>query len=141
MRGTVLIVDAQRLQPGCAEHLRADGLLVYEPARAEDAFEHAGLDPDVVVIGPGVPPSRIRELRTRVDHAASMILVDDVADYMQARDAGVDAIVKEALLPGELLNETRRAVILRRSGRRLPWNHHQERAASVRGWLRCRKSA
>jgi DNA-binding response OmpR family regulator len=142
MRGTVLILGGRRLQPDCAEHLRADGLRVYADARPEDAVEQAAaVDPDVLVIGPGIQLSWIRELRTRVDRITSIIMVDDSADYAQSHDAGVDAIVNEASLPDGLLYEVRRAVILRRSGRRLPWSPHHGRTVSVRGWRWCRKPA
>jgi DNA-binding response OmpR family regulator len=123
MRGTTLLLDSQGSRSECAEYLRANGLLVYEAARLEDALEQVDrIDPDVLVVGPTTGASAIRELRTRVDHATSIIVIADVDDCEQARDAGADSVVVPSALPSEILYEVRRALILRRSGRRLPWS-------------------
>ena len=74
MRGTVLLLAGQDLGAVYTDHLRANGLLVYEAA----ASGRCGpIVPDVVVTvfsGNG-SPSVIRELRNRVDQATSIIVV------------------------------------------------------------------
>jgi DNA-binding response OmpR family regulator len=124
VRGTVLLLDSQRARLEWAELFRANGLLVYEAARPEDAFDQVDrVGPDVVVglLDAGIGVSVIRELRARVDYATSIITISDVDHCELARDAGSDAFLLKSVPPTEVLYEVRRALILRRSGRRLPW--------------------
>jgi DNA-binding response OmpR family regulator len=124
MRGTVLLLAGEDSYAVDTEHLRAHGLLVYEAARPDEADRIA---PDVVVtvLSGNSSPSVIRELRTRVDHATSIIVVAPAAsreDRDAARGAGADSILPMPAQPGDVLYEVQRALILRRSGRRLPHN-------------------
>jgi DNA-binding response OmpR family regulator len=127
MRGTVLLLAGRDSSGVYAEPLRANGLLVYEVERREDAN---WIVPDVVVtlLSENSSPSVIRELRNWVDHATSIIVVSRAAgeaDRDAAHRAGADSVMRMPVLPGDLLYEVQRALILRRSGRRLPQNREQ----------------
>ena len=122
MRGTVLLLADQDSCAEYTESLRANGLLVHEAANPADADT---IIPDVVVtvFSRDSNPSLIRELRSRVDHATSIIVVSSAAgreDQDAARRAGADSVLSMPALPDEILYEVQRALILRRSGRRLP---------------------
>lgn len=125
MGGTVLFLNSRQSTSLSADHLRANGLLVYEAQRVEDAVQQVGrIAPDVVVavLGQDNGLSVIRELRNSVDYATSIIVIADLTDREEAQHAGADSLLLESSLPAEVLYEVRRALILRRSGRRLPWN-------------------
>jgi DNA-binding response OmpR family regulator len=125
MGGTVLFVNSRESTSLFADHFRTNGLLVYEAERAEDAVQQVdGIAPDVVVavLGQDNGPSVIRELRSSVDYATSIIVIADLNDREEAQHAGADSLLLKSALPSEVLYEVRRALILRRSGRRLPWN-------------------
>ena len=122
MRGTVLLLAGEDLGAVYTEHLRANGLLVYEAAHPEDADLIA---PDVVVTvwSRDGSPSVIRELRNRLDQATSIIVVSTATsreDRRAAHEAGADSVLRMPAPAGEVLYEVQRALILRRSGRRLP---------------------
>jgi DNA-binding response OmpR family regulator len=126
MRGTVLLLASQ---DSCAEYtasLRANGLLVHETANPADA-DVIILDVVVTVFSRDSSPTVIRELRSRVDHATSIIVVSSAAgreDHDAARRAGADSVLSMPA-PDEVLYEVQRALILRRSGRRLPQSREQ----------------
>ena len=119
MRGTVVLLGGHGSQAVYAEPLRANGLLVYEAASPTDVQSIA---PDVVVtvFSGDSSPSAIRDLRNRVDHATSIIVVSSREGRQTAHDAGADSVLLMPASPDELLYEVQRALILRRSGRRLP---------------------
>ena len=117
MRGVVLLVDPDRkVDP---EPLREAGLMVHVVADERTALDRlADLAPDTVVVaGPAVA---LAELRRRADYATSIIVVGrSEAPPETLRSAGADACLSS---PAGLVYEIHRALILRRSGRRLPWN-------------------
>ena len=130
MRGTVLLLAGQDWSAVYAEQLRESGLMVYQLPRPEDALRQVdAIGPDVVVAvcSGGSDPAVIRELRGRVDHATSIIAI--LATSREDRDpafgAGADSVLPMPAPPGEVLYEVQRALILRRSGRRLPRNREQ----------------
>jgi len=117
MRGVVLLVDPDgRVDPHL---LRAEGLIVHGATDEGTALERlTDLDPDVVVVASDA--ISLMELRRRADHASSIIVLGpDESDRETLRNAGADAVLP---LSADLLYEIHRALILRRSGRRLPWN-------------------
>jgi DNA-binding response OmpR family regulator len=122
MRGTVLLLAGQDIGAQYAEHLRANGLLVYEVANREDALRQTDVvAPDVIVAicsGHGCP-SVIPEVRSRVDRATSIIVAVAGEERQPALIAGADSVLPLPLLPEDVLYEVQRALILRRSGRRL----------------------
>lgn len=125
MRGTVLFLNSRESTSLSADHFRTNGLFVYEAECAEDAVHRVDdIPPDVVVavLGQDNDPSVIRELRSAVDYATSIIVIADLNDREEAQRAGADSLLLKSALPSEVLYEVRRALILRRSGRRLPWN-------------------
>jgi len=119
MRGTVVLLGGHGSNAVYAEHLRANGLLVYEATSPTDV---QALAPEVIVtvFSGDSSPSAIRELRSWVDHATSIIVASSPEDRQAAHDAGADSVMLMPALPGEILYEVQRALILRRSGRRLP---------------------
>jgi DNA-binding response OmpR family regulator len=122
MRGTVLLIGSEDSRCVHEEHFRATGLIVFEAASAEDAMRQIDrVLPDVVVsvLGSSHDVSVIRDLRSRVDDATSIIVVCSLEDGDQAREAGADSCLSNAALPNEVLYEVHRALILRRSDRRL----------------------
>lgn len=136
MRGRVLLLDTEDSRAVYAEYFRANRLLVSEAARLEDALKQADLvPPDVIVtvFAPHNGPSVVRELRSRVDHATSIIVASGREDCEQAHEAGADSFLLKSAHPSKVLYEVHRALILRRSGRRLPWNW-RERPVSLRAW-------
>lgn len=124
MRGTVLLVDDHESRHVYADGFRASGLFVIEAAHPEKALTLADATaPDVVVtvLVSAIGPSVVRELRRRVDHATSIIATSTVEHRQAARDAGADSFLLRSASPSEVLYEIHRALLLRRSGRRLPW--------------------
>ena len=141
MRGTVLLLDGGSSRDANAEYFRAHELVVYDTARPDAALERLdSVTPDVVVafVGAG-DPSVVRALRSRMDDAASLIIVSDgdtLEEREQHRAAGADSFLSHPSQPDEVLYEIRRALILRRSGRRLPWNWPEEPQPQTRWWSR-----
>jgi DNA-binding response OmpR family regulator len=125
MRGTVLFLNSREPTSVLADYFRSNELIVYETGRVENAVRQVdGIAPDVVVaiLGQDDDRSLIRQLRSAVDYATSIILLADLNDGDEAQHAGADSLLPTSALPGEVLYEVRRALILRRSGRRLPRN-------------------
>ena len=112
--------------------LRDRGHFVIEATDPERALRVLDEDkpPDVVVteivFGNGMPgASFIRELRTRLDLATSIIVLSRYVradDRNQTRAVGADLFVTRPAAPAVVLLEVERALILRRGGRRLSWN-------------------
>src|SRR5687767_4404250 len=102
MRGTVLLLDGGDARAPYAEYFRANGLIVYETTRPEDALKQLDtVTPDVIVtaFGQTIPSSVIGELRTSVDDATSIIVTCGDEDREQARNAGADSsLLNSALL-------------------------------------------
>jgi len=117
MRGTVLLVDGADAVD--AEPLRAAGLIVYE-AQHIDRVHDRMLDiaPDIIVIVGSAMTLLVPELRRCADYATSILVVGSERERDEARRAGADSFLPPS---ADLLYEIRRALILRRSGRRLPW--------------------
>ena len=117
-----------------AEYLRDLGLTVHAapaPEQGLDLVATVGCD---VVITDYVfarstmsGASFIRELRSRVDAATSIIVIAGcvrLEDRKEARQSGADLFLIKPALPSAVLFEVRRALVLRRKGRRLVWNWH-----------------
>jgi DNA-binding response OmpR family regulator len=114
------------------EHLRAQSWHVQAVSThdaAWAAFEHD--TPDVVVIDAGAGGLRTDEVgrfiaacRFRLDDATSIIVTgrSDADERQQLRAAGADLFLLTPIQPSEVAYEVKRALILRRSGRRLSWN-------------------
>jgi DNA-binding response OmpR family regulator len=140
MRGTLLLLDSRDSRSLDAEHFRANGLMVYEAEDADDALQQIDrIAPDVVVYcaDHSDDPPVIAALRSRVDYATSIIVAAGLHDGEHAHNAGADSLLPEHASPSDVLNEIRRALILRRSGRRLPWNQPTGTSAR-RGWWKPR---
>ena len=122
MRGVVLLVDTTRTGIVDTEALRAKGLTIYETSDVAHAVERlAELVPDVIVtvLTGDENPSYVSELRRRTDHATSILVLGTSDEQSEtARRAGGDAFVPPS---ADLSYEIHRALILRRSGRRLTW--------------------
>jgi hypothetical protein len=73
-------------------------------------------------LGPTVPSAVIRKLRTSVDDATSIIVTCADEGREQARNAGADSFLRDSAPLSDVLFEIHRALILRRSGRRLSPN-------------------
>jgi DNA-binding response OmpR family regulator len=125
MRGTVLLLDAGRSSPHEIDVMRADGLLVHLCGRLPEALEHFqqhAVEAVVVRLPREDCCSVIVALREAADHATSIIVSAEPDVRDRAREAGADVFLPSAVGTAELLYEVHRALILRRSGRRLPWN-------------------
>lgn len=130
--GTVLLVNSFDGLEMYGDYLRANNLTVCDAAFPEVAFLRLDrIDPDVVItdfvflMSAFDGPAFVRAVRARLDEATSIIVVSGFArqeDREQARAAGADLYLLKPALPAAVLYEVRRALILRRSGRRLPWN-------------------
>ena len=140
MTGTVLLVNSFDGREMYAEYFRAHSLVVHDVARPEDALALlTGTPCDVLITDLRFLDSAldgtgfIREARSRVDHTVSIIVVTGLVrceDREQARAAGADRYLVTPALPRAVLYEVKRALLLRRSGRRLEWNWRDETATS-----------
>jgi DNA-binding response OmpR family regulator len=130
--GNVLFVNSSE---GCQSYIDAlsDGqFTVIHAVRPEDALTWLTTDQAHVVVTElsfadtamgGT--ELIREVRARVDYATSIVVLSQylrMADRSNAREAGADLFLMRPALPSALVFEVQRALILRRSGRRLSWN-------------------
>jgi DNA-binding NarL/FixJ family response regulator len=123
MYGTVLLLASD--PSSLADVMRAKGLIVYdcqEPVEALEQLEHIAPDVVVAMLPPHVSPSIVPELRRLTDPATSIIVASVPEQRDTARKAGADSFLPDSASPSDLLYEIHRALILRRSGRRLPWN-------------------
>ena len=130
---SVLIVAGHDEREMYAEYLRANGIIVCEAADPVEADRclNERMTPDVVITdlafggNAEAGDAFIRGLRFRLDDATSIIVVCGYSrgeDRERARRAGADVFLLTPALPSDVLYEVRRALILRRSGRRLQWN-------------------
>ena len=124
MRGTVLLLDSDRSWPVDVDLFRAKGVMVYhchEPGQALKQLQDVGAD--VIVVRSARPGrSIVAALRGLADHATSIVVASVPEEREEARRAGADSFLLDSASPADLLYEIHRALILRRSGRRLPWN-------------------
>lgn len=119
MRGDVLLVDTEGIID--PEQLRTAGLRVDNATDLGNAIGRlsGGATPDVVVISVAPDSEQVDQLRRQTDYATSIIVVGRVdRERDAARRSGADSFL---LATADLLYEIHRALILRRSGRRLPW--------------------
>jgi hypothetical protein len=118
MRGDVVLVDSEGLID--SERLRAAGLRVRhvrDVAAATDRISEFAAD--VVVVSDPLERESLQQLRRRADDATSIIIVGhNDAEREFARHSGADSFL---LATADVLYEIHRALILRRSGRRLRW--------------------
>jgi DNA-binding NarL/FixJ family response regulator len=138
--GTVLFVQTGDDRHPYVDALAEQQLMVVEVSGPDDALRWlTSSAPDVVVTDFVFTESRIaapdfiHAVRRRVDTATSIVVLSRyvrATDRDRARAAGADLFVMKPALPSALVFEVRRALILRRSGRRLAWNW-PPRAASV----------
>jgi len=125
MRGTVLLLESDRSLLVDVDLLRTNELIVYhchELATALAQFQHLAPDVVVAVLSGHDSPPIISSLRRLADYATSIIVGSVPEEREAARKAGADSFLLKSAPPADLLYEIRRALILRRSGRRLPWN-------------------
>lgn len=130
--GRVLVVDSYGGSDAYVDAMRDAGLMTLYVTLPEDALQLLTRHPaDVVVteiVFTGSPMEGntfIREARGRVDDATSIIALSRyvrAADREDAREAGADLFLMKPALAPAVLFEIHRALILRRGGRRLPWN-------------------
>lgn len=124
MRGTVLLLQSDQSWLVDVDVLHANGLIVYRCHEPADALEEVQrLAPDVVVavLAAHDPVSIVPDLRDLADPATSIIVVSGAAQRDAAGTTGADSFVLSSAQPADLLYEIHRALILRRSGRRLSW--------------------
>ena len=76
----------------------------------------------MAVLSGHTSPSIVAGLRGLADYATSIIVAWFPKEHEAARKAGADSFLLNPAPPAALLYEIRRALILRRSGCRLPWN-------------------
>ena len=125
MRGTVLLLESDRSLLVDVDLLRTNELIVYhchELATALAQFQHLAPDVVVAVLSGHDSPPIVSSLRGLADYGTSIIVASVPEEREAARKAGADSFLLNSAPPVDLLYEIRRALILRRSGRRLPWN-------------------
>jgi DNA-binding NarL/FixJ family response regulator len=125
MRGTVLLLSSDRSITVDVDLLRDDGLIVnqcYDLADALQQLQHVAPDVVVAVLTADESASIVPELRALTDHATSIIVTSVPEQREAARQRGADSFLLNSAPPADLLYEIHRALILRRSGRRLPRN-------------------
>jgi CheY-like chemotaxis protein len=131
--GRVLLVNSFDDRDVYAALLNGHGHTVVEAATPEHALRILadGHAPDVVVTdiafaGSAIAgTSFIADVRVRIDDATSIIVLSAYVradDRSDARAAGADLFLMKPAVPTAVLFEVQRALILRRSGRRLAWN-------------------
>ena len=124
MRGTVLLLDSDKSPLVDVDLFRANGLTVHHCHESEQAlkqFQDTGADV-IVVLSARDSGSIVPALRGLADYATSIVVASVPEDRDDARRAGADSFLLNSARPADLLYEIHRALILRRSGRRLPWN-------------------
>lgn len=128
----VLVISSFDACDMYVEYFTASGLLAIgfsgpdQACQSVEAIAPAVIVTDITFLGS--PPDGcefIRRLRRTVAAATSIIVVTGRVreqDRHDAREAGADLFLIMPALPDEVLAEVRRALLLRRNGRRLPWN-------------------
>ena len=125
MHGTVLLLKSEGSWLAEVDVLRAKGLIVYACDELEAAVQQLQqVAPDVVVVmlSAAGGASIVSALRGLVDHATSIIVTSGSEQREPALAAGADSFLLNSAEPADLAYEIHRALILRRSGRRVPWN-------------------
>jgi DNA-binding NarL/FixJ family response regulator len=125
MHGTVLLLASDRSVLADVDDWRAEGLIVHhchELAQALARFEQIAPDVIVALLSGHDSPSLLSKLRRLADYATSIIVASAPEQRDVAREAGADSFLLTSAPASDLLYEIHRALILRRSGRRLPWN-------------------
>jgi DNA-binding NarL/FixJ family response regulator len=125
MHGTILLLANDRSLAVNVDAWRARGLIVQHYADSAEALrELDDVAPDVIValLTAHESAAVVRELRNVVDRATSIIVASDPEQRDTVRQHGADSFLLNSAPASELLYEIHRALILRRSGRRLPWN-------------------
>jgi DNA-binding response OmpR family regulator len=130
--GQVLLVNSFDDREMYAEYLRDAGFLVHavaDPAVALGMLPAISCDvaiTDLVFAAGCIPGAAFtRELRARLDPSTSIIVVSGcvrLEDREEARQAGADLFLIKPALPSAVLFEVRRALMLRKQGRRIEWN-------------------
>ena len=123
----------------CLEYLRAQGFIVRGPVSPEATGKLLDdTTPDLVIIevsGSQLDAATfIRELRFRLDDATSIIVISGLRrqeDRVALNAAGADFFLPKSASPSDVAYEMKRALILRRSGRRLGWNWQDAVAVAV----------
>jgi DNA-binding NarL/FixJ family response regulator len=124
MRGTVLLLTTDESLLIDVDLWRANGLTVYqchEPADALKQFQRVAPDVVVAMVAADDNVSIVPDLRDLADPATSIIVVSVSAHREAAGKTGADSFLLNGATPADLLYEIHRALILRRSGRRLSW--------------------
>ena len=124
MRGTVLLLQRDTSWFVDVDVLRASGLIVHRCHEPDDALKQfQSIAPDVVVavLAAHDSVSIVPDLRDLADPATSIIVVSVPTQREAAGKTGADSFLQSSAQPADLLYEIHRALILRRSGRRLPW--------------------
>jgi DNA-binding NarL/FixJ family response regulator len=125
MRGTILLLENDKSMLVDIDLMRENGLIVYhchEPAHALTELQHRAPDVVVAVLSAHDSASVVPGLRGGADRATSIIVASVPEEREAARRAGADSFLRKSAPAADLLYEIHRALILRRSGRRLPWN-------------------
>jgi DNA-binding NarL/FixJ family response regulator len=125
MRGTILLLENDQSVLVDVDLMRDNGLIVHhchEPAQALTKLQHLAPDVVVAVVSAHDSASIVPELRGQTDRATSIIVASVPEERESARQAGADSFLRRSAPAADLLYEIHRALILRRSGRRLPWN-------------------
>jgi DNA-binding response OmpR family regulator len=125
MRGTVLLLESDTSLLVDVDLLRVNELIVYrchDLANALKLFQRVAPEVVVAVLSGHDSRSTVPGLRSLADYATSIIVASVPEEREAAREAGADSFLLTSAPPADLLYEIRRALILRRSGRRLPWN-------------------
>jgi hypothetical protein len=125
MRGTVLLLESEKSSLVDVDVLRVNGLMVYhchELVEAVKQLQRVAPEVIVAVLSADDQPSVVTPLRRLADHATSIIVASVPERREAARDEGADSFLLNSAHASEFLYEIHRALILRRSGRRLPWN-------------------
>lgn len=128
---TVLLVSSLDARDLDAEYLRAHELRVCYASGPDEALRCLdAVEVDVALVdlpfggSPAIDTTFLRTLRDQLDDAVSIVVVSRYmreTDRCGARSAGADCFLTRPVSPAAILNEVRRALILRRTGRRLPW--------------------
>jgi DNA-binding response OmpR family regulator len=125
MYGTILLLASHTPLPIDVDAWRARGLIVQhyaDGALALTQFEDIAPDVIVAMLSGDESTSIVAELRNMADHATSVIVASVPEQRDTVREQGADSFMLNSVPASELLYEVHRALILRRSGRRLPWN-------------------
>jgi DNA-binding NarL/FixJ family response regulator len=125
MRGTILVLQRSGSPEVDVDLLRTKGLIVHlcrDPGEAVSALLDVRPDLVVATASRGESASIVGALRGAADRATSIIVLSEGDEREAARQAGADSFVPRSAPPADLHYVIHRALILRRSGRRLVWD-------------------